>query len=167
MNPDAYAWCGMPDPESRRYKLKIIRAPKTGWIDVGILSEQAEGVDLHWLEGVQRNVGCTGEGCEGCENGFERKWRGYIACLEKGVPYVRLLEVTMQQLSHFNLLYPLLEIAGLRGLTVRAFRSGIRKVPTLELRPVPRAYLPTLRPAPDVRVELHRIWTSPPRKRPS
>lgn len=165
MNPDAYAWCDIPDPGSRRYKLKIIRAPMTGFIDVGMLSDHPEGVDLHWLEGVQRNVGCTREGCEGCEEGFERKWRGYLACLERGVPYVRLLECTAAQLSHFYAMHLPLVGDGFRGLTIRAFRSGPRKTPTLEVRPVPRAHLPTLRKAPNIREELHRIWTSPPRKR--
>lgn len=156
-----YDWSALPSLDKREYKLKILRAPAGGWADLGCLSEQVTGVWLHW--NGKRNVGCVGKDhCEFCKAGKGRKWRGYLAVLEQGVKYVRLLEVTPEQLQAF--LDQNLDVAeeGFRGLTLRVDRTRTGKKTRPILRRVSTDRVPThsLRLAPDVPGELHRIWSS-------
>lgn len=162
MKPPPYDWSILPPASQREYRLKIERAPAVGDKMYGILSDEVTGVFLHW--NGRRNIGCQGkEFCEFCQAGKGRKWRGYLASITSGVKFVRLLELTAEQLDGFFLAFPAVEPEELRGLTLKVKRSGqYRKAPpVLELVPVPRVASDQLPPAPDVRTELHRIWSTP------
>lgn len=165
MTTPQYAWNDDPDPEDRRYRWKIERAPATGFKEFGLVSSRHAGVDLHWLEGVKRNVGCHGPGCLACEDGVELKWRGYFAAREAGVPWVRLLEVTERQLLDFHNANHGLRVTGCCGLTVKLFRAGVPRRPRMTLCPVPRVIHVRGVSDEQIREELHRVWTSPGRKR--
>lgn len=149
-------WADAPD--SGRTVMYHIYAPKPGRdVNLVILGETLHGAYTHWIDKRTRPCMGTKENCEGCQLGIDKRWKGYLACWDRGKGRLVLAEVTREA----YLRCPQFEVwkGQLRGKTLKLQRNGesrnSRVTATVAHYGGPPGSLP---PAFNVVTALEHIW---------
>lgn len=158
---DPYNWTDGPPSKDGRRMLRIVRAPKEGFLDVVCLSDHLVCVWQHFIDG--RTVGClAGYGCPCEHSSIPTRWYAYLGVALALNGQTVLLQLTAEGSRGLQIQDSPLCGPSLRGFTVRVRRdpkskggkviSGIVTQPPLDPALLPKA--------PDVRSELMRIWAA-------
>lgn len=153
-------WCSTPD--AHRRIMYPIYTPKVGKdVVVVILSQEMTGAHVHYFSG--RTQPCIRESgkCEGCERGADRRWKGYLACLDKAKGRQVLVEVTREA---FMRCQGFAAYAGqLRGMVLRLIRSGEAKNSRVQAQLMKyTGHIAELPPEFNVKAALEVIWFTDP-----
>jgi len=157
----AVNWTSGPPAKERRGMLRIVHAPKEGFLDLVILSQHICGVWTHWMHG--RTLPCqAGFGCECEKASIPTRWKGYLAAALVTDGKVVLAELTGDSARSLMLQDNVLTGPPLRGLTLRLSRDRHSKGQRViaGIRTVPRFASEAMPAEPDVHAELLRIWRS-------
>lgn len=152
----AVAWADRPDPDRRPFY--EIRSPTPDRdVQTVVLSQSVLGVYTHHFN--RRTRPCLGnrEACEGCDLKYDRRWKGYLACWERSIGRLELVEITQEAFLRCPGFH--VKDGSLRGMVLRLARAGASKnarvTATLTKATWPVGVLPA---AFDVKAALERVW---------
>jgi len=158
---DPYNWMDGPPLQDVRRMLRIVRAPRTGSLELVCLSDHLVYVWQHYLDG--RTIGCkAGYGCKCETESVPSKLYAYLGCAYTTNGQVVLCQLTAEGSRGLQLQDSPLCGPSLRGMTISIRRDPLCKGGKVQSGIVTRPAVAEERlpPRPNVRQELQRIWHS-------
>lgn len=138
------------------YVFRIVRTPATGMLQAIVTTTDPVGCLTHFAN--NRTVPCEGaDQCPLCQDGFSRRWHGYVSCLITGNLEHVLFEFTAHASDTFKNYYEMHN--SLRACVFRAFRPSKRpngRV-VIHTRPGDEAKM-RLPDPPDIKRILCHLW---------
>lgn len=144
-----------PPKAEMAVKIPILRVPARGMAGARILSHDVVGSYTHYAHG--RTQPCDGDGCEYCEQGTQRRWRGYLMIVSTKSGAIVSMELTAASMARIDQHFRAHRT--LRGSSIRAERKGGREngelMVFLEAKSDGELDLPK---APSQRKWLEKLW---------
>jgi len=145
---------------------RIVRTPADKPFSAIVTCIDPIGANTHFVN--NRTVPCEGfEECQLCQDGFSKRWHGYVSCLVPTTLEHCLFEFTAHASDSFTNYYNL--HTGLRACAFRAFRPSKRSNGRVIIHTTPADEAKIRLPdPPDIQRLLCHIWNvkyTPPSKR--